>query len=213
MLPHPDNFSIFNFQFSIFFSYLCTLHIGMARFFRRYKSTIYGNYRKAYVIDGLLTGAAMSVIAAVRDWLAAKPMATPENYVTELVLLVGILWASYHYRKQLPGEKVTFKELMLLGLGIGVVSAVVYSLWMWLRCGVINTGLVDYYNQSRIDVMDPAETSEAAKVAIESVKRYTAGDWAFIAGFRSAVMSILISFFAALIFRTEKGEVRTKTKK
>ena len=185
----------------------------MARFFRRYKSTIYGNYRKAYVIDGLLTGAAMSVIAAVRDWLAAKPMATPDNYVTELVLLVGILWASYHYRKQLPGEKVTFKELMLLGLGIGVVSAVVYSLWMWLRCGVINTGLVDYYNQSRIDVMDPAETSEAAKVAIESVKRYTAGDWAFIAGFRSAVMSILISFFAALIFRTEKGEVRTKTKK
>ena len=120
----------------------------MARFFRRYKSTIYGNYRKAYVIDGLLTGAAMSVIAAVRDWLAAKPMATPENYVTELVLLVGILWASYHYRKQLPGEKVTLKELMLLGLGIGVVSAVVYGLWTWLHCGVMNTGLVDYYNQS-----------------------------------------------------------------
>ena len=185
----------------------------MARFFRRYKSTIYGNYRKAYVIDGLLTGAAMSVIAAVRDWLATKPMATPENYVTELVLLVGILWASYHYRKQLPGEKVTLKELMLLGLGIGVVSAVVYGLWTWLHCGVMNTGLVDYYNQSRIDVMEPAETSEAAKVAIESVKRYTAGDWAFIAGFRSAVMSVIIVFFTSLILRTEKGEVVVKNKK
>ena len=185
----------------------------MARFFRRYKSTIYGNYRKAYVIDGLLTGAAMSVIAAVRDWLAAKPMATPENYVTELVLLVGILWASYHYRKQLPGEKVTLKELMLLGLGIGVVSAMVYGLWTWLHCGVMNTGLVDYYNQSRIDVMEPAETSEAAKVAIESVKRYTAGDWAFIAGFRSAVMSVIIVFFTSLILRTEKGEVVVKNKK
>ena len=212
MLPHPDNFSIFNFQFSIFFSYLCILLIGMARFFRRYKSTIYGNYRKAYLIDGMLTGVAMSVIAVVRDWLAAKPMATPENYITELVLLVGVFCATYHYRKQLPGEKVTFKELMLLGLGIGVVSAVVYGLWVWLRCGIFNTGLVGYYNKSRIEVMSPAEKSEAAKVAIEMVKKYTAGDWAFIAGFRSAVMSIIISFFAALILRTEKGEVRVKTK-
>lgn len=184
----------------------------MARFFRRYKSTIYGNYRKAYVIDGLLVGGAMSLIAAVRDWLAAQPMATPENYITELVLLVGTLWASYHYRKQLPDGKVTLKELMLLGLGIGVVSAVVYGLWTWLHCGIINSGLVDYYNQSRIDVMEPAETSEAAKVAIENVKKYTAGDWAFIAGFRSAVMSVIITFFTALVLRTEKGEVVTKSK-
>lgn len=184
----------------------------MASFFRRYKSTIYGNYRKAYVIDGLLVGGAMSLIAAVRDWLAAQPMATPENYITELVLLVGTLWASYHYRKQLPDGKVTLKELMLLGLGIGVVSAVVYGLWTWLHCGIINSGLVDYYNQSRIDVMEPAETSEAAKVAIENVKKYTAGDWAFIAGFRSAVMSVIITFFTALVLRTEKGEVVTKCK-
>ena len=203
----------FNFQISKFFSYLCILHIRMARFFRRYKSTIYGNYRKAYLIDGMLTGVAMSVISALRDWLATKPMAMPENYITELVLLVGIVWASYHYRKQLPGEKVTLKELMLLGLGIGVVSAVVYGLWVWLRCGVINTGLVDYYNQSRIEVMDPAEKSEAAKVAIEMVRKYTAGDWAFIAGFRSAVMSIIITFFTALVLRTEKGEVRVRQKK
>lgn len=164
------------------------------------------------MIDGLLVGGAMSLIAAVRDWLAAQPMATPENYITELVLLVGTLWASYHYRKQLPDGRVTLKELMLLGLGIGVVSAVVYGLWTWMHCGIINSGLVDYYNQSRIGVMEPAETSEAAKVAIENVKKYTAGDWAFIAGFRSAVMSVIITFFTALVLRTEKGEVVTKSK-
>ncbi len=184
----------------------------MARFFRRYKSTIYGNYRKAYLIDGVLTGVVMSVIIAVRDWLAAKPMATPENYVTEIVLAIGIFWATYHYRKQLPDQKVTLKELMLLGLGIGVVSAVVYGLWTWLNSGVLNPELVDYYNNSRISVMEPAETSAEAKMAVESVKHYTAGDWGFIAGFRSAVMSIIITFFAALLFRTEKGEVVEKKK-
>lgn len=182
----------------------------MARIFRRYKSTIYGNYRKAFPIDGLLTGAAMSVIVAVRDWLAAKPMATPENYITEIILAVGIFWATYHYRKGLPEGKVTLKELMLLGLGIGVVSAIVYGLWTWLNCGALHTDLVGYYNNCRIEVMEPAETSPEAAMAVESVKKYTAGDWGFIAGFRSAVMSIIITFFAALLFRTEKAPVKVK---
>lgn len=184
----------------------------MAKIFRRYKSTIYGNYRKAYLIDGALIGVAMSVILLLRDWIAQMPMASPENYVTELVLGVGIFWACYQYRRQLPDERVTLKELMLLGLGIGVVSAVVYGLWTWLRCGVLNVALVDHYVQQRIRVMDVAESSVEAQMAVEQVRRYSAGDWAFIAGFRSAVMSIIITFFAALIFRTEKGTVIEKNK-
>ena len=99
----------------------------MASFFRRYKSTIYGNYRKAYCVDGVLTGVCMSALMAIRDLIASKPMASPENYVTEIILAVGILWSTYQYRKQLSEGKVTFKELMLLGLGIGVVSALVYG--------------------------------------------------------------------------------------
>lgn len=182
----------------------------MTRFFRRYKSTIYGNYRKAYLIDGALTGAVMSVVLLLRDLLAKSPMSSPENYITELVLAVGIFWSCYQYRKQLPNEKVTLKELMLLGIGIGVVSAVMYGLWTWLRCGVLDTSLVEHYNQQRIGLMDAAESSAEAKVAVELVSRYTAGDWAFIGAFRSAVMSVIITFFAALVFRTEKGEVRTK---
>ena len=179
----------------------------MAKIFRRYESTIYGNYRKAYLIDGALTGVVMSVIMLLRDLLAQSPMSSPENYVTELVLAVGIFWSSYQYRKHLPDEKVTLKELMLLGLGIGVVSAIVYGLWTWLRCGLLDTALVDHYNQQRIAMMESAESSAEAKVAVEMVSRYTAGDWAFIGAFRSAVMSVIITFFAALIFRTEKGKV------
>lgn len=184
----------------------------MARIFRRYESTIYGNYRKAYLIDGALTGVVMSVVMLLRDWLAKSPMPSPENYITELVLAVGIFWSSYQYRKQLSEGKVTLKELMLLGLGIGVVSAVVYGLWTWLRCGVLNTSLVDYYNHQRINMMEAAESSVEAKLAVEQVTRYTAGDWAFIGAFRSAVMSVIITFFASLILRTEKAPVRTTGK-
>ena len=179
----------------------------MARFFRRYRSTLHGNYRRAYLTYGVTTGAVMAVVVALRYWIGGAPMATPENYLTELVLAAGIVWASWHYRKSLPDGQVTLKELMLLGLGIGVVSAVVYGLWTWLHCAALDTSLVEHYNQCRIAVMDDPATSPEAHVAVEQVNRYTAGDWAFIAAFRTAVMSIIVTFFSAIIFRTEKGEV------
>lgn len=185
----------------------------MVKIFRRYQSTIYGNYRKAYLIDGLLTGVAMSVIMAVRDWLSDVPVGTPDNFISEIVMLLGIAWASYQYRKQLPDQKITLKELMLLGLGIGVVSSIIYGLWTYVNCAVINTDLVAFYQQQRITVMDPAETSAEAKIAIESVMKYGAGDWGFIAGFRSAVMSILFAFLVSLALRTEKSPVIVREKK
>ncbi len=187
----------------------------MAKIFRRYNSAIYGNYRKAYVIYGLVTGVLMSLVMLVRDWLADTPMSQPENYVTEIVMAIGIFGFSYRYRQQLPEQKVMLKELMLLGLGIGVVSSVVFGLWTWIYCGQIDAERVAFYNQQRIAMMEPADKSAEAAAAIELVKKYTAGDWAFIGGFRSAVMSVIITFFAALIFRNEKSPVveRNKDKK
>ncbi len=179
----------------------------MAKIFRRYKSTIYGNYRKAYLIDGAVTGAAMGLVLTVRDYLAESPMGQPENFVTEVVMAVGIFWFAYRYRKHLPEQKVTLKELMLLGLGIGVVGSVVYGLWTWLRCGVLDSSMVEFYNCQRISVMEPADSSAQAKAAVEMVRGYTAGDWAFIGAFRSAVMSIIMAFLAALIFKTEQSPV------
>ena len=61
--------------------------------------------------------------------------------------------------------------------------------------------------------MPGAETGEEARKAIEMVRNYTAGDWAFIGGFRTAVMSVMFAFFAALIFRTEYAPVREKKEK
>jgi len=177
----------------------------MARVFRRYKSTIYGNYRRAYLTYGVLTGAVMAAVVALRNWMGGAPVATPENYLTELVLAAGIVWASWRYRKGLPDGKVTLKELMLLGLGIGVVSGVLYGLWTWLHCGVLDSSMTEHYNNCRIAVMDDPDTSAEARLAVEQVKKYTAGDWAFIAAFRTAVMSVIITFFSALVFRTEKA--------
>ena len=188
----------------------------MAKFIRRYKSTIYGNWRRAVLIDGSVVGVLMSVVMALRDSLSPQPMAAPQNIVTDILLLVAVVWFSYQYRRGLPDQKVTLKELLLLGVGIGVVSGIVYGLWTWFNCSVLNDGLVEHYNQSRIQAMQTAAADsntvipESLEDAVAKVQRYTAARWGFIAGFRSAVLSVIIAFFTAILLRTEKGEIRTK---
>lgn len=183
----------------------------MARFFRRYKSTIYGNYRKAYLIDGALTGVIMSVIVLVVNLFSGSQMQSPDSIVPEIVMMVGIAWSAIQYRKGLKDQKVTFKELILLGLGIGVVSSIVYGLFI-MAYGAIDPSLVQHFQEQRIAVMEPASSSADAKVAVEAVRHYGAGDWGFIAGFRSAVLSILVAFLVAVALRSEKAPVIEKKK-
>lgn len=190
--------------------YLCVLFLIMAVFFRRYKSTIYGNYRRAYLLYGVAIGVVMGLISLIYNVASTIPLGNPDNYVTNLVMAIGIFGFSYHYRQQLPEKKVTLKELMLLGLGMGVVSSLIFGLWELFDLKVLSPEMVDYYNSQRIATM-PTETPEQmSQIAI--VKGYTASDWAFISGFRSVVLSILIMFFSALVFRTEKAPVQIKNR-
>lgn len=180
------------------------------RFLRRYSSTIYGQYRIFGVRAGLITGAAMAV-AMILARLAgeqAQPSA-PENYITDAVMLVGMLFFAYRYRQTLPDSRVTIKELMLLGLWIGFVASALYGLLLWAYCA-IDTGVVTRFAEARLSIM--SASGDAARVARDTalVQSYTAADWGFIGGFRSVVMSILMNFVAALVFRTEKAPLRNK---
>lgn len=169
----------------------------MGRLLRRYKSPIYGNYRKWYVVCGICTGLVMCAAVMVL-WLSGNPINSPETYLTDAVLGVCILFSAYLYKDKLPEEKVFFKELMLLGLGIGVVGGLVYGLLL-LVYGQMDCEFVERCATVRISFLE-VEDSVGKKEAIELIKGYSIGDWAFIGGFRSAVMSVILAFVAALIF-------------
>lgn len=174
----------------------------MAGLLRRYKSPIYGNYRKRALLYGSLTGGVMFVFV-VAYWLFGTPMATPENYVTDLVMAVCIFVASYHYRKYETEGKIFFKELMLVGLTTGLIASIIYGLLLMVYAVGIDVDFCSRCIQERVNLM-PQET-EAEIEAVNMTMRYTNGDWAFIGFFRSAVMMIIIVFFAAIIFRTEQN--------
>lgn len=174
----------------------------MSGLLRRYKSPIYGNYRKASLLYGAATGVIIFLFVVIQ-WLAGNAISAPETYSTDIVMGVCLFTFSYLYRKQLPEQKVFFKEIMILGLGIGFISGLVYGLSLLLY-GQIDVDFCERCISTRVSTIDPADGFDAEN-AIKLIKDYTLGDWAFIGGFRRAVMSIIIAFAAAIMFKTEQN--------
>lgn len=183
------------------------------RFIRQYQSDIYGNYRKASLRDGLFAGLIISG-AVLFCKLIYYPVYAPENYVTDIALLVATLVFAYRYRSRLPEKRVFFKELMLYGLLLGIVAAVVYGLFLLLYGGVIDKEFPARCLEHFIAGEQQGSGTEEEKEATIAVMRtYRLHTWAFIGAFRTAVMSIMTAFIAALLFRTEKNIVKEKVKK
>ncbi len=171
----------------------------MAKILRRYRSEIHGNYRVASLKYGLLTGVLLALYLFVRH-LIGMPTALPFDYGNDIVLIVSILLVSCLYRRSLSGGLVTIKELLLLGLGTGVVAAVVYGLSVWLYCGVVYPDMTAAYADRFRTPDTTAEQYAAARNPFW---------WALFYGFlKTAVTSVIVAFFSAIVFKTEKGELK-----
>lgn|SRR5574344_657729 len=180
----------------------------MRKVIRQYQSEIYGNYRKAYLLYGVLTGALISFYVLFLR-IIILPVNSPETYGTDIALLLCMMFFSYRYRKQLPENRIFFKELMLLNLGIGVIAAIVYGLFLLFYGNVIDTEFFSRCLDTYINNMTNSEQPETQKaIVMEAYRRYQPLHWAAIGAFRTAVMGIMMAFIAALIFRTEKNVVK-----
>ena len=192
------------------FLYFCKTKKQPMKFLRRYQSEIYGNYRVACLRDGALTGLVIGGVVFFCK-IIYYPIYAPENYVTDITLLVCTLFFAYRYRRRPPDGKVFFKELMLYGLGLGVVAAFVYGLFLLLYGSVIDQGFCDRCLAHFINgEMNGAGTDEEKAATVEVMKTYKLRTWAFIGFFRTSVMAIMTAFVAALLFRTEKNIVKNR---
>lgn len=182
----------------------------MAGIIRRYQSEIYGNYRRAGLLYGLATGLLMSLVVFFM-YIITLPIQVPESYPTTIALATGTFLFGYLYRRTLPEGKVFFKELILMGIYLGVVASVVYGLFLVLYASVIDTDFISNCCQLYSNnVMNSEQPQEIIDNSIEAFRSYSAWTWGGVGAFRSGVMTILVAFVMALVFKTEKQQVKVK---
>ena len=167
--------------------------------FHRYQSTIHGNYRKAYLRSGLLTGALL-VLYVLARLLMGSAVQSPVSYISDAVMLILVALFTAFYRNSLPEKKITLKEAMLFGMGTAVVGAVVYGVALW----VIG---ITFPQQAAIftTTMTGQETLPG-----DPQIRYWAAWWGIVGGVSLMVVGAFGSFLASIFFRNEKSEIKHK---
>lgn len=166
--------------------------------FHRYNSEIHGNYRRAYLIGGLLTGLLMAAYIVVR-LLMRNPVESPFSMVIDVLLLVMLFLLTAYYRNSLPDKRITLKEAMLFGVGLALVAGVVYGLLLWI-IGTLAPQQTVLFTQTMVKNPQQAPAS------------YWAAWWAILSAIEVMLLGAFGAFLAAIFFRNEKAEIKHKTK-
>ena len=169
--------------------------------FHRYNSTIHGNYRKAYLRSGLITGVMLAAYVLIR-LLMGKPLESPTSYVSDAVMLVAVFLFMAFYRNSLPDKKITLKEAMLFGIGTAVVAAFIYGLALWAF------GLA-FQQQTALF----STTMTGNEVTTQDPQlHYWAAWWAIYSFVMMALLGSFGAFVAAIFFRNEKSDIKNRKK-
>ncbi len=166
------------------------------KFFHRYKSTIHGNYRRAYLRSGLLTGLMLVLYLLVR-WMMGNPAEIPVSYLSDGILLVAVFLFSMLYRNALPNRMVTMKELMLFGIGTALLACAMYGLYIWVL-GFAIPGQIELFTDTMME-----DTPYADYPA-----HYWSALWALVAAVVMAILGGFGAFISALILKNEKPEIK-----
>ena len=168
------------------------------KFFHRYNSTIHGNYRKAYLRCGLITGGLLALYIMVR-YLMGSPAESPEAYMSDIIMLLAVFLFTLLYRNSLEEKKATLKELMLFGLGTAVVASLLYGICLWL---------FGYAVPEQTDLF--TRTLRGEEAVLSAPSHYWAAWWGIESAIKLAVLGGFCAFVAALLFKNEKSDVHSK---
>ncbi len=169
--------------------------------FHRYNSTIHGNYRRAYLRSGLITGALLAVYVLLR-LLMGSPLESPTSYVSDAVMLVAMFLFMAFYRNSLPDKKITLKEAMLFGIGMAVVASLLYGIALWA---------IGQAAPQQTELFTTTATQQTNNTAsLPASHPYWAAWWAIYAAVLMALLGGFGAFVAAIFLRNEKSEIKTR---
>lgn len=168
---------------------------------RRYSSRMHGNYKKAMLLYGLFIGLIFSFVLLFR-WLIVMPVSQPMGYVENIMQLVLLFIFVYLYKKQLPDQRINFKEAYVVALGSAIVGSIIYGGFMYLYAANIDPEMTQRCYEIQVNADTNKEFTEAQ--LREMVKpSWIAGSTIML----NSVMAIMWAMIVAIFLRNERAIV------
>lgn len=175
---------------------------------RRYKSEIHGNYKRAWLQYGIITSIAMVLSVLIR-YALTYPIESSFSWTDDVIILICLVGFTITYRSTLPEKLITFKEIYVLNLGIGFISAIIFGFFIWYYASRVDISFPDRYYAS---MMAQSETSELSPDVYETQTKAmsTPGNLALQGGVLTFVNVLVLGFFVAIFLKTEKQNLYKK---
>ena len=155
---------------------------------------------------GLPTGAGLVVLSLIL-FLIDQLMNRWLSSISYLILIVGMVYGAYEYRRLFMKGYITYGEAFSACLWIGLIASLVASVYTFIFAQFIDPAFVQQIlDQSREKMIaqNPNMTEEQIEVGMTWAARFTSPVMMMIFGFIvNAVISVVIGLIAAIFLKKE----------
>jgi hypothetical protein len=126
------------------------------------------------------------------------------NYLSYIILAIGLWWAITSYRNKLEGGFITYGEAFSSGFFVGLVISVITGIFTYIYVQYINQGIIDdILLKAEEDMLtnSPDMSDEQIEQALSYVEKFTSPAIMAVFSFlgnllASTIFSLIIAIFA-----------------
>jgi len=156
--------------------------------------------------SGIILGVVLIIFALLMYFLDVD-RESKINWLSYLILFVGLYMAVASYRKKLPGEFMTYGEGVLQGFLTGLFTSILVAVFTYIYVEYIDTTLIDRVlaeTEEKILASQSDISDEDLDRALSLTRKFTnPGVMSFFSLFGNVVLSTLFSLIIAIFAKRE----------
>ena len=175
---------------------------------RKNLSTTQSIKRRKVLTYGFLGGSGLVMIVLLR-FAMVFPIYIPVSVLDAIALLMLMFTFTYLYRKDSANRKLTFKDAYLLNMGLGLIAAVIYAVFMLFYASYIDTSFSSRfldYQKFRIDTIELVREFNGFNSSS------TPKMLAFVTFIEVSMLCLLFSFVVSIVMHTNKFSTEKEKK-
>jgi len=162
---------------------------------------------------GLIGGLITIIVGLLSSYLLGMYNSKMIQYVEILLMIAILVFGLFEYRDKLNGGFASFKELFKVGLMIGLVFAIISTIWSLIYINFIDTELIARtLLQTEIKLEAQGLSDKVIKDTLKISAKMMKPAYMAIMGIASTlIISSIISLVSALVIKNEKPFVSLDT--
>jgi hypothetical protein len=161
---------------------------------------------------GLITGVALIILSLIL-YISNLYMNRPLGYLSLALLVAGMVWGTFEYRKSYLNNFMTYGQAFTLCFLIGLFTAILTAIFSYIFAAFIYPGLTqEILQKAREEIESGGQqiTEEQMEVALDWTRKFTTPVMLAIMDLvTKTFFSVILALLAAIFLKREDKSLKT----